>query len=290
MRIVVTGAAGFLGRHIVRRLLTDGHEVTGFDQQKTLIPEVRLVEGDLCDLSAVENVVFRHDIVCHVGAIGDVYLAGEKPALAAEVNVAGSAHVATAAAHHDTRVVYASTWEVYGPPVFEPMDEDHPCQPDHPYSITKLAGERLLLAADHLQGIPVLALRLGTAYGSGLRPNSVFRIFIDRARRGEAITIQGDGAQGRQFTHASDIAEAFSLACRSDLHGVALNVVAPQTVSIKELADLVVARYPTELNFGTARPADVTPALVSSARANELLGWNPVTSFDDGLSELMDAI
>jgi UDP-glucose 4-epimerase len=290
MRIVVTGAAGFLGKHIVRRLLQDGHEVTGFDQLTPSDPNVRVIEGDLRDLSAVENVVSRHDVVCHVGAIGDVYLAAERPALAAEVNATGSANIGIAAARQEVRVVYASTWEVYGYPIYEPIDEDHPCQPDHPYSITKLAGERLLLAADHLQGIPVLPLRLGTAYGSGLRPNSVFRIFIDRARRGDPITIQGDGAQGRQFTHASDIARAFSLACGSDLHGVALNVVSPQTVSIKELAELVVARYPTELKFGPARPADVAPALVSSDRAKELLGWSPVMPFDEGLSELMDAV
>jgi UDP-glucose 4-epimerase len=290
MRIVVTGAAGFLGVHIARRLVEEGHEVSGFDRQPFDGPDVQPIEGDLRDLSAVEKCVAGHDVVCHVGAIGDVYLAAEQPALAAEVNATGSVNVALAAARHGARVVYASTWEVYGQPLYEPIDEDHPCQPDHPYSITKLAGERLLLAADHLQGVPVLALRLGTAYGSGLRPNSVFRIFIDRARRGQPITIQGDGAQGRQFTHASDIARAFSLACSSDLHATALNVMASQTVSIKELAELVVARYPAELQFGQARPGDVASALVSTARAAELLGWNPTVSFEQGLVELMDAI
>src|SRR5690606_10214835 len=112
-----------------------------------------------------------------------------------------------------------------GQPQYEPIDEDHPCNPDHPYNITKLAGERLLLAADDLRGIRATALRLGTAYGPGLRPNSVFRIFIDRAKRGEPITIQGDGSQGRQFTHVGDLARAFILATRSSIHGLAFNVV-----------------------------------------------------------------
>lgn len=290
MRIVVTGAAGFLGAHIARRLVREGHEVAGFDQQTVSEPHVRGIEGDLRDLVAVENAVFRQDVVCHVGAIGDVYLAGDHPALAAEVNVAGSANVGIAAARHGARVVYASTWEVYGQPVYEPIDEDHPCRPDHPYSITKLAGERLLVAADHLHGVPVIALRLGTAYGVGLRPNSVFRIFLDRARRGEPLTVQGDGSQGRQFTHASDLAQAFSLACSSEVHGTILNVIAPQTVSIKELAELVIARHPTELRFGAARPGDVAPALVSAARVEALLGWRPAVSFEEGLTELMDAV
>ena len=290
MKIVVTGAAGFLGRHIVRRLISDGHTVTGFDQQEILHPEVRPLTGDLRDPDAVQGAVSGQEAVCHIGAIGDVYLAGEDPALAAAVNVTGSANVAAAAARQGARVVYASTWEVYGPPVYEPLDEDHPCRPDHPYSITKHAGEQILLAADHLRGVPVLALRLGTAYGSGLRPNSVFRLFIDRARRGEPIQIQGGGAQGRQFTHASDIARAFSLACSSDLHGVALNIVSPETVTVKELADGVVARYPTDLTSSPARPGDVAPAEVSAARARELLGWQPAVAFEQGLAELMDEV
>jgi nucleoside-diphosphate-sugar epimerase len=288
MRIVVTGAAGFLGTHIVRRLMADGHTVTGFDQHAISEPGVAALTGDLRDLADVEKALAGQDVVCHVGAIGDVYLAGEDPALAAAVNATGSANVAVAAAHHGVRVVYASTWEVYGLPVYEPIDEDHPCRPDHPYSITKLAGEQLLFAAGRLQDVPVLALRLGTAYGTGLRPNSVFRLFIDRARRGEAIQIQGGGVQGRQFTHAADIARAFSMGCSSDLRGVALNIASPETVTIKELAEMVVARYPTDLKFGAARPGDVAPALVSAGRAGDLLGWHPNVSFEHGLAELMD--
>ena len=236
------------------------------------------------------KAVAGHDVVVHIGAIGDVYLAGEQPELAAAVNVTGSANVAAAALQAGARVVNASTWEVYGEPTYQPLDEDHPCAPDHPYNITKLAGEQLLLAADHLRDLPVISLRLGTAYGTGLRPNSVFRIFIDRARRGDPITIQGDGKQGRQFTHASDIARAFSIACRSDVRGMALNTVAPETVSIKELAELVVARYPTELTFGEPRPGDVPPALVSADKIAEVLGWKAEMPFERGLSELMDSV
>ena len=290
MRALVTGAAGFLGRHVVRELRDEGFEVTAFDLSPTDVEGVPTTIGDFTEMDSIEPAVESVDTVVHIGAIGDVYLAGQEPGLAANVNVVGTSNIAQAAAKHGRRVVYASTWEVYGEPEYEPMDEDHPTKPDHPYNITKLGGESMLLAACQLQGLSALALRLGTAYGSGLRPNSVFRIFLDKARNAEPITIQGDGSQGRQFTHASDIARAFVLAARSDLSGLALNIVAPENVTIRELAEQIAKRYPTELTFGPPRPGDVPPAEVSPKRAAEKLGWTAEMPFEQGLDELIASV
>ena len=286
MRALITGGAGFLGNHVSRYFQDQGHEVTIFDQAEAH-PGFRSIVGDLADADDVAAAVKGNDVVVHIGAIGDVYLAGEQPALASRVNVTGSANIAEAALAHDARVVYASTWEVYGEPQYEPMDEDHPTNPDHPYNITKLAGERLLIAAGELRDLPVIALRLGTAYGSGLRPNSVFRIFVDRARAGESITIQGDGAQGRQFTHARDIARAFSMAASSDLTGLALNTIAPDVTTIRRLAELVVDRFPTDLTFGEPRPGDVPSARVDAHGIEAALGWKAEVPFEEGLDELI---
>ena len=289
MRVLTTGSAGFLGAHICRAMTAEGFEVTGFDLRETDEPGVRAVVGDLLDAERLAASVEGHDVVCHVGAIGDVYLAAERPALAASVNVAGSVNVAAAARQAGAKVVYASTWEVYGDPLYEPVDEDHPCRPDHPYNITKLAGEQILLAADRLEGVATIALRLGTAYGLGMRPNSVFELFIQRARRGEPITIQGDGSQGRQFTHTRDIVRAFMLACTSEARGLALNIVSPETVSIKQLAEVVMERFPTEVTYGQARLGDVCPSYVSSARAEDVLGWSTEVDFEEGMAELLAA-
>lgn len=289
MRVLVTGAAGFLGRHIARRFRDSGWDVTGFDVAHFDEPGIEYAQGDLTEANSVDHVIKNRDVVAHVGAIGDVYLAGEQPALAAEVNVLGTANVVEAVARHEARLIYASTWEVYGRPHYEPIDEDHPTMPDHPYSITKLAGESLVLASAHLRKVPALALRLGTAYGSGLRANSVFRIFIDSAMEGRPITIQGDGSQARQFTHATDIASAFESAARSSATGMPINVVAAESVTIKELATQVVEKLPTKLDFGDARPGDVPTAHVSSSRAESILGWRPSVSFADGLDELIES-
>ena len=285
--MLVTGASGFLGGHVARHLAKVGHDVLGFDlvdAQGSLFPAV---VGDITDLASISGAMRGCDAVCHLGAIGDVYLAEEKPATASLTNVVGSANVGLAAEETGARVVYASTWEVYGEPLYEPLDERHPCSPDHPYSITKLAGEQLLLAADRLRDVPALSLRLGTAYGTGLRPNSVFRLFIDRARRGDPITVQGDGSQGRQFTHAIDLAQAFDLAMTSELRGVALNVAADEFVTIRDLALLVAAEYPTDVTFGDPRPGDVPPATVSSETAKAQLGWYAQVPFATGFRELL---
>lgn len=287
MRVLVTGAAGFLGRHIARHFRDSGWEVVGFDLDSNPQPGIHHAVGDLTDPAAVERQVAAVDIVAHIGAIGDVYLAGDQPTLAANVNVVGTSNIVESAVRTGARVVYASTWEVYGEPEYEPLDEKHPTMPDHPYSITKLAGEGLVLAAARLRGLSAVALRLGTAYGSGLRPNSVFRIFLDKARAGDPITIQGDGLQGRQFTHASDIARAFEIAARNELSGEPLNIVAPETVTIKELAERIVERFPTELTFGPPRVGDVPPALVSAIRAKETLDWVAEIPFEQGLDEFV---
>jgi UDP-glucose 4-epimerase len=289
MDVLVTGSAGFIGTHVSRALSEEGFQVTGFDQRESAEAGIKTIIGDFLDLESLSPAVRGRDVIVHIGAIGDVYLAATNPDLAASVNVTGSTNVALAAEAAGARVVYASTWEVYGDPVYEPVEEKHPCDPDHPYNITKLAGEQMLLAADRLRDVPVVALRLGTAYGLGMRPNSVFEIFIDKARKGEPITIQGDGSQGRQFTHVRDIARAFVAAAKSDVRGLPLNVVSSEMISIKQLADVVTERFPTEVTYGQARPGDVTPSYVSAALIEQTLGWKAEVSFEDGMSELLAA-
>lgn len=245
--------------------------------------------GSLTSIEELRAAFRGADAVLHLAGVGDVYLAAEKPWLAAELNVVGSANLAEAClAEGVRRVVYASTWEVYGHPQYEPLDEKHPTNPDHPYNVTKLGGEQMLLTYDALRGLPVVALRLGTAYGTGMRPNSVFSIFIGRALRGEAITVSGDGRQHRQFTHADDIGRAFVAAAESDLRHEILNIVAEETVTIRELAELIVAEAPAPLSFGEPRPGDISPARVSAAKARELVGWEPRISFAEGLRDLIE--
>ena len=289
MKGVVTGAAGFLGSHVADVLAEGGSDITVVDLADN--PRHRTVRADLLDAEALAAAFAGADFICHLAAIGDVYLAGEKPWLAAQVNVTGTANVCEAALKGGVpKVVYASTWEVYGTPQYQPIDEKHPTAPDHPYNITKLAGERIALAYGHLRkGLNVSALRLGTSFGTRMRPNSVFSLFIDRALRGEPITIQGTGQQGRQFTHARDIGRAFAKALDRAANGSIYNTVGDEFVTIKQLAETVVAEIPTKIIYAEARQADVPTATVSNELIKRELGWRPETTFAKGLAEIVAA-
>jgi len=286
MRALVTGGAGFVGGHVARVVQNAGHEVLVFDQAD--VADMPAIKGDLLNPNDVLEAVSGVDAICHLGAVGDVYLAFERPALAAQVNAVGTANIMEAAKQAGTRkVVYASTWEVYGEPKYTPIDERHPTNPDHPYNITKLAGEHLVRSYDKLKGVPTVSLRLGTAYGTGMRPNAVIPVFVGKAARGEPITISGSGRQGRQFTHASDIGAAFVLALESDVRGEVFNIVGDEVVSIRDLAEAVVRRLPTQVTYGEARLGDVPSAVVSNQRARQVFGWQPAMTFEQGLDELI---
>ena len=288
--MLVTGVGGFIAPHVARLLRNNGHDVVGVDIKPLTDSDFEVAAADLLSGEPLSDLLHDVDAICHLAGVGDVYLATADPALAARLNVEATANLVTrAAAAGVSKVVFASTWEVYGHPRYQPIDELHPCEPDHPYSITKLAAERIGRAIADSTAIQFVALRLGTAYGTGMRSNSVFSAFIERARRKQPLVINGPGHQFRQFTHVSDTARAFLLSCESDIGSDTLNIVAEERTSIVELAELVQRRFGADIVHEASRTGDVAPALVSSERAGELLGWRPTVTFDEGLEELMDS-
>jgi UDP-glucose 4-epimerase len=293
VHVLVTGGAGFLGSHVAREFVEYGYRVTVLDRvapKSPLLRGIGFVQADLLDLNTLVNLLDGVEVVCHLAGVGDVYLAAAEPFTAATLNCVGTANIAEAARRTGVqKLVYASTWEVYGTPETDPVTEAHPCRPDHPYNITKYSGELLVLAYDRLHDLPAVALRLGTAFGPGMRPNSVFSTFIDRARVGEPIVIAGSGDQSRQFTHARDISAGFRLAAESPIRGKAINLTARERISIRQLAEMVVEQFPTEIRFGPMRTGDIHPATIDSSRARVLLGWEPQVRFRDGLLDLMGA-
>lgn len=280
-RVLVTGSSGFLGKNISEFLKKKGWQVFPFD---------KLSGQDLMSPVDLKKALSKVDYVCHLAAVGDVYLAANDPVLAAQIGVGGTANLVKVANELGTvkKIVYASTWEVYGHPKYQPLDEKHPCYPDHPYSASKFGGE--LMIRSKLNNVPWNILRLGSAYGRYMRSNAVIPLFINKAKNGEEITISGNGSQIRQFTYAFDIARAFELAMLSKIQGEVFNVVSPETQTIRQIADTVNLKIAVKIVFGPKRQGDVSPAEVSSVKAKMLLGWSAKTKFKQGFEDVFRSL
>jgi UDP-glucose 4-epimerase len=295
MKIVVTGGAGFIGSHVVDKLVEAGHEPRILD----LVPspwhpagELDAVAADLGDRDAVRAAVEGCEAIVHLAALADVYQVVENPERTDAVNVRGTFNLLEAAREARVqRVVYASTIWVYGnAPGPEPHDEDTPLVlPPHLYTATKLAGEMYCRSFDTLYALPTTILRFGIPYGPRARPAAVVPAFIAKAREGGPLTIAGDGSATRQFVYVEDLAEGVVAALAPEAAGRIYNLVGDELVSVKQIADTVrelVADVPVE--YGPDRPVDLVFGRASSARAASELGWRARTSFADGVSRYVD--
>lgn len=276
-KVLVTGSSGFIGKNLTEFLTKKGFEIIQFDKK---------TGQNLLNEKALEKSLKKADFVCHLAAVGDVYQAAKNPVEAAVSGLAGTANLVKIAQNFKVKkIIYASTWEVYGKPIYQPMDEEHPTNPDHPYSISKLAGE--LMLKSKLFNIPWVILRLGTAYGQHMRQNAVIPTFINLAKEARPIKIFGTGTQTRAFAHARDLANAFYLALEKNIKNEIFNVAGNELISILDLAKLITRHFPTKIEFAKARTADIPPAKVSCQKAKKILSWQPKIPFKKGLEEFL---
>ena len=287
-KVLVTGAAGFLGSHVSNFLLDHSFEVVQSDIQLPASSDGNWTRADLRDMSELVEATRGVDAICHLGGIGDVYQSERSPELAMLVNACGTVNLIEAAKRNSVRrFVYASTWEVYGDARWQPVDESHPCMPRHPYSISKLAGDLATQHANFENSISSVVLRLGTAYGSRMRMTAVIPAYLAMAARGEPIQVHGAGDQFRQFTHVTDIAEAFRLALVAKNPSRVYNVVSPRKVTVLQLAQAIASRYGVGLKFREPRAHEVASVQISSHLIEKELGWRASVSFEKGLDELV---
>lgn len=286
--ILATGAAGFIGSHVARSLESAGHEVFRSDSRIPRKREGMWKRADLTRMEDMLNVTRDVDAVVHIGGIGDTYLAARDPQLATNVNGTGTLNLLMAAERNGIkRFIYASTWEVYGPPAYQPVDERHPCFPQHPYSISKFAGDLLVQSYGRNGSLRTVCLRLGTAYGRGMRETAVIPAFLLKALRKETIQIDGSGQQFRQFTHVSDIANAFYLALQAEDPSPVYNIVSPERTTIRSLAETIADGLPVGIAYRESRAGDPPSVEVTSQLAADELGWNAQVPFGQGLREFI---
>lgn len=285
MNVLLTGSAGFLGRNLYVYLKNEGYNVIGMD--KVASPTTDMIFDFTFPMLRYHLLCGKRvEAIVHIGGVADVYFAAANPTKTYETNIIGTNYIVSTCKELDIPIIYASTWEVYGEPQYQPIDEMHPTNPDHPYSISKLAGE--LVIKNKLDNVKHCILRLGTLYGVGMRETAVIPKFIKMAANGENITIHGSGEQFRQFTHVNDACQAFDRALTKGTEGV-YNIVADEKISIKMLAESLKDYYEDlDITYEEARAGDVASSIISSDLAKEKLGWKPMFNFTQGLEEMID--
>jgi UDP-glucose 4-epimerase len=295
VRILVTGGAGFIGSHVVERLLSREHHVTVLDNLATgrreNVPEgVDLLERDVRDRD-LPGVLGRvaPEAVIHLAAQMDVRRSVADPAHDADVNVVGAVNLLEAARRAGTRrFVFASTGgAVYGEPDAMPVTEEHPCRPLSPYGASKLAFEGYLRTYHDLHGTSAVVLRLSNVYGPRQDPHGeagVVAIFSLRCLSGRPCTIFGDGTKTRDYVYVGDVVDAFERSLGRDGFGI-YNVGRGVEVSDGEVFATVRRAAGSEAApvHAERRAGEIERICLSSARARRELGWEPQTDFATGV-------
>jgi UDP-glucose 4-epimerase len=292
---VVTGGGGFIGSHLVDRLIADGRSVRVLDsfvvgrrsnlRQHEGNPRLEIVEGDVADKAAVARACADAERVFHLAARADIVPSIQEPEAYFRANVDGTFNVLEAArARGVTRFVYVASSSCYGVPAQYPTPETAPADPRYPYALTKYLGEQLVLHWASVYRLPAVSVRLFNVYGPRARTSgsygAVFGVFLAQLIAGKPLTVVGDGEQTRDFTFVSDVVDALLTAAASDRIGEIYNVGSGRPVSVNELVRLLGSPPTVAIPKRPGEP-DCTWADIDKIRAQ--LGWTPRVAFAEGV-------
>jgi UDP-glucose 4-epimerase len=294
MRVLVTGGGGFIGSHVVDRLLDRGMTPRIFDLSASPYHsplEVETFTGSITDSANLDLAMRDCDAVIHLAAVADVAHVLADPVLAEEVNTRGTLNVLEAASGAKVkRVVYGSTTWVYSDCAEQDVSEETLIPaPRHLYTATKLAGETYCAGYAELYDLESTILRFGIPYGPRARSAGVVAKFTDLAFEGKSLTIAGDGSTTRSFIYVEDLADGIVAALAPEAAGRTYNLSGEETVTILEIAERVQENTDNcEIEHTPPRPGDFPGKVISNQRALEELGWKAETSFKDGVRKYVE--
>jgi nucleoside-diphosphate-sugar epimerase len=305
-KILVTGGAGFIGSHIVDRLLDEGFNVRVFDNlstgdKKNLVQHkskgnLQFIEGDIRNFDLVKKAVKGVDAIFHEAALVSVTRSVEDPLLANEVNVTGTLNLLKACVDAKVkRFVFASSCAVYGSSKTLPNHENLMPMPLSPYAVSKLAAENYVKVFHVVYGLETVILRYFNVYGPRQKygPYSgVISIFVKRLLDGRPLTIYGDGKQSRDFVNVKDVVEANMLALlKQNAVGEVINISAGEAITINALINSlqkIIDKTDFELFYTETRLGDIKNSFADIKKAKKILGYIPKVSISEGLVNLVN--
>jgi len=308
MKVVVTGGAGFIGSHVVRKLLDEGNEVAVIDNFNDFYDpaikranvesfggRARIFETDICDFDAVQAILAegKFDTIVHLAARAGVRPSIKNPKSYIDTNITGTFNLLEGARAAGLKhFVFASSSSVYGLAQTVPFSEELPLpQTLSPYAATKLSGEHLCGNFSNLYGMRVVCLRFFTVYGPGQRPDLAIHKFTDMIERGQAIPKFGDGNTRRDYTYIDDIVQGVlgAIAYRGELFDI-FNLGESETTTLNELIEAL------EISLGRKavieqlpeQPGDMPRTCADISKAKRLLGYNPHTKIAEGIPKFVE--
>jgi UDP-glucose 4-epimerase len=299
---LVTGGAGFIGSHLVDRLIDAGQRVRVLDnfiigrranlEQHTGNPRLEIIEADIADMEAVDRACTGVERVFHLAARADIVPSIQEPSAYFRANVDGKYSVLEGARHQGVnRLVYVASSSCYGIPDIYPTPETAPADPRYPYALTKYLGEQLVMHWAQVYGLPANAVRFFNVYGPRARTSgtygAVFGVFLAQLLAGKALTIVGDGEQTRDFTFVSDAVGALLAVADSDKVGQIYNVGSGHPVSVNELVRELGS--PPTVNI-PKRPGEPDCTWADTTRILSEISWEPEISFPAGVKIMLENI
>jgi nucleoside-diphosphate-sugar epimerase len=295
---LVTGGAGFIGSHLCEELVRRGERVrvvdsliTGKRQNLAHLPQVEFLEGDLAEIDVARRAVKDIDYVLHQAAIPSVPRSVEDPLTSNRANIDGSINLLVAARDAGVRrTVYAGSSSAYGNSETLPKVETMPTAPLSPYALQKLVGEQYCRLFTTLYGFETVTIRYFNVFGPRQDPSSpysgVISLFISGLCDGRRPTIYGDGEQTRDFTYVANVVDGVLRACHSpNANGEVINIATGGRISLNQLFETVKREVGSHLQpvYSDPRAGDVRDSQADIGKAQRLLGYTPIVSFDEGL-------
>jgi UDP-glucose 4-epimerase len=305
-RVLVTGAAGFIGSHLVDKLLERDNVVVGFDNFDDYYTgkernthnslsnyNFKMVKADILDFETLSDAMKRVEVVFHLAAQPGVRFSAENPWKTTRVNVDGTLNALVAARENDVeRFVFASSSSVYGVPKYLPVDEEHPKAPISVYGSSKLAAEEYCRLFSHEFDVPIVILRYHTVYGPRQRPDMAIYKFTEAFVRNKNPVIFGDGSQTRDFTFVSDVIQGTIRAGEEDAAaGETVNIGSGSEVAVNELVRIIASltgKMTVSPLFEESKKGDVPDTHADIRKAQRILGYQPKVSLEMGLREFVD--